>query len=127
MDRPCFEITFPTHTPLLNANSRNHWSKNAKITKNLRQLSGELTRDIPFLGKIYVSATFFPPDKRRRDAPNVLYLSSKAIIDGIVDSKIIPDDCDKYVRGLELLPGDRVIRGGQVVVRIFQMGGDVDA
>lgn len=32
------------------------------------------------------------PDKRRRDAANLIH-SCKAAIDGVVDSGLIPDDC----------------------------------
>ncbi len=116
-----FKIEFPPGTALLNVNQRNHWSKNAKVTAGLRQLSFLLARGITRLEKARIRATYYPPDNRRRDSSYVLYLSPKPIIDGIVDAGILSDDCDKYMRGLELLPGDCIVKGGQVVIEIIEV------
>lgn len=121
-----FKLTFPPGFPLLSANGREHWSRRARKTANLRQMSYALSRQarIPQLEEVDIIATYFPPDRRRRDAPNVLAPSSKACIDGMVDAGVIPDDRDKYVRSVKFIPGQTIVRGGQLVIEIAEAGGD---
>ena len=110
--------------PLLNVNDHHsHWSQRAKTVKALRKLAkDEFTwRDIPKMEKVKIRVTFYPPNNRRRDSPNVLYATSKPLIDGIVDSGVLKDDSDKIVRGIELVPGDRVVRDGQIVLEIWEV------
>lgn len=45
----------------------------------------------PISGKAVVDYQFFVPDKRRRDSANMVQ-SCKAMIDGVVDAKMIPGD-----------------------------------
>ncbi len=116
-----FRLEYPPGTPLFNVNSREHWTKRAKITKDLRELTRVLAKDIPPMGAIRVRATFFSPDNRRRDAPNVLYFSSKACIDGLVDCHVIVDDNDNYLKSLELCPGARKVPGGQLVIEVIEV------
>lgn len=120
---PIFKIAFPPGMPLLNANDRVHWSKRAKTSADLRLLgrSEAQWRAIPHLGKVRIRVTYYPPNNRRRDSPNVLFATSKPLIDGIVDAGVLKDDSDKYVRGLELIPGDHVVRDGQVVMEIWEV------
>jgi crossover junction endodeoxyribonuclease RusA len=109
--------------PLLNCNDRDHWSKRAKTAALLRQIGrDEVERnEIPCLDKVRIRVTFYPPNNRRRDSPNVLFATSKPIIDGIVDAGVLKDDSDKFVRGLELVPGDHVVPAGQVVLEIWEV------
>lgn len=118
-----FRIEFPAGIPLLNANVKQHWSKSAPVTRDLRRLSWALAKrqKIPHLERARFTFTYYPPDRRRRDTPNVLYLTSKACIDGFVDAGVLTDDADKYVRGLALLPGDEIVRRGQVVADIEEV------
>lgn len=43
-------------------------------------------------------AEFRFPTNHRRDTPN-LYPTAKAIVDGLVDAGLLPDDCDGVVEG----------------------------
>lgn len=119
-----FKIEFPAGMPLLNANDRTHWSKRAHLTSDIRMLSRNLSGHIPRLECVKIRVTFYPPNNRRRDSPNVLFPTSKAIIDGIVDAGVLKDDSDRFVKSLELIPGDRVIRDGQVVVELIEVAND---
>src|SRR5215472_4506223 len=90
-----FKIEFPAGMPLLNANDRTHWSKRAHVTSDLRMTARNLASHLPHLGKVRIRITFYPPNNRRRDSPNVLFPTSKALIDGIVDAGVLKDDSDK--------------------------------
>lgn len=119
-----YTITFPPGFPLINVNGREHWAKRAKATAGIREMACLLARDIPAMGKVAIRAIYYPGDRRKkRDSPNVLYLSSKAAIDGIVDAKVIVDDCDEYVRSLSLFPGGHIVKGGQMVIEIEECRG----
>jgi crossover junction endodeoxyribonuclease RusA len=84
----------------INANSRLHHHAKAKLTKAWRDatraqadvLSGGWT--IPV--HIVVSIRF--PNNIRRDVGNY-YPTAKAIVDGLVDAGVLPDDDDKHVVG----------------------------
>lgn len=109
--------------PLLNVNDhKSHWSKKANITSTLRMTARNLACNIPPLGKVKIRAILYPPDNRRRDSPNALFATSKPLIDGIVDAGVLSDDNDRVVKSLELMPGDHVVRGGQVVLEIEEIG-----
>lgn len=110
--------------PLLNANDRVHWTKRAHLTADIRMLSRNLSSHIPRMDKVKIRATYYPPDNRRRDMSN-LFLTVKAAVDGLVDSGVLKDDSDKYVRGHELLPGDHVVKGGQMIIEVIDVGDSV--
>jgi hypothetical protein len=44
------------------------------------------------------------------------------ILDGVVDAGVLADDNDRVVRGTELVPGDRVIPLGQMVIELEEAG-----
>ena len=120
-----YRLEFPPGTTLINVNSREHYRTRAKVTKSLRAMGCSLARAqrIPRLERARVKAFYFPPDRRRRDSSNVLFLSVKACLDGCTDAGIWADDNDKVVAGIELVPGDHIVRGGQMVVIIEEVSG----
>jgi crossover junction endodeoxyribonuclease RusA len=95
------------HVPrewLLNANQRLHWRQKAERSRALRTLalseSGRHRKpfDVPAVCTVIVAW----PDKRRRDAHNLMP-TIKACIDGIVDSgSWLHDDSDEWLRGPDL-------------------------
>lgn len=109
---------------MTNANGREHWSKKARTGASLREISWALAKQqrIPPLPRVGFVFSYLPPDRRRRDTPNVLYAASKSCIDGVVDAGIIPDDNDRYVRYLTFRPGDIIVPRGQMVMEIFEVG-----
>jgi len=109
---------------LLSSNARNHWSKDAHIASNLRKLAFELAKDAeipPIMGSVHIRVIYYPPDRRKRDSPNLLFKSSKPAIDGFVDFGVIPDDNDRIVKSLELLPSPEIVKGGQMVIEIEEL------
>lgn len=120
MTNRVFKIEFPPGMPLLNANDRLHWTKRAHLTSDIRVLSRNLSSHIPRMDKVKIRATYYPPNNRRRDMSN-LFLTVKAAVDGFVDSGVLKDDSDKYVRGHELVPGDHIVKDGQLVIEIWEI------
>lgn len=108
--------------PNVNDHHSSRWAR-AKMIRDIRGTTRELAvaADIPPLTRIGVVATFYAADRRRRDAPNILYLTSKSMIDGLVDAGVIPDDNDKIVKYLVLLPGEEKIPGSQVVIEVVDL------
>jgi Holliday junction resolvase RusA-like endonuclease len=106
--------------PLLNANMREHWSKRAHLTSDIRILSRNLSSHIPRLEKVKIRAVYYAPNNRRRDMSNI-FPSVKAAVDGLTDSGVLKDDSDRYVVSLELLRGEGIIPGGQLVIEVISV------
>jgi crossover junction endodeoxyribonuclease RusA len=119
-----FKIEFPPGMPLLNANMREHWSKRAHLTSDIRILSRNLSSHIPRLEKVKIRAVYYAPNNRRRDMSNI-FPSVKAAVDGLTDSGVLKDDSDRYVVSLELLRGEGIIPGGQLVIEVIDVGDSV--
>jgi crossover junction endodeoxyribonuclease RusA len=120
-----FTLEYPPGTPVLNINRHKHWRVTSPVTRDLRTLTAILARkqEIPALGQVHVRVWYFPPDRRRRDSPNVTFWTSKACIDGLVDAGVLADDCDRVIRSLDLRPGDTVIKGGRLVIELEELEG----
>ena len=65
-------------------------------------------------GPVHMHVTLHPPDRRRRDVDNY----AKALLDGIVEAKVIADD--SQVMDLRLAWGN-VVPGGKAVVTIMEL------
>lgn len=108
---------------ILSANQRQHWAHKARTTTKLRSLAHYTT--IPHihhlrlepLGRAHLTVRVGWPDKRRRDVAN-LSPTIKALIDGIVDAGLLPDDDDRHLVGPDLRPYVAGKRG--VVVLDFE-------
>ncbi|NYF44666.1 hypothetical protein [Streptosporangium sandarakinum] len=105
---------------LLNANGRGHWRARHQVTKTLRETACWLTRaaKIPPLEFAEMTAVYEPPDQRRRDPAN-LYPSWKAVVDGVVDAGVLPDDDAKHLDGPHMKLGE-VHPGGRLVLYIHE-------
>lgn len=80
----------------LSPNSRTHWAKKARAVKYYRTLAMVVARNAvgrrgPGWERAEARATFYVPDKRRRDPTN-LSASLKAAWDGFVDAGVLTDD-----------------------------------
>lgn len=118
-----FELKFPPGMPVLSANDRLSWRKKAQITASLRMIgrAEASSRNFPKFTCVRIKVIYYPPDNRRRDTPNVAFATSKPLIDGIVEAGLLKDDSDRIVKSLELVPGDHVVRGGQIVIKIEEV------
>lgn len=85
--------------PPLSANQRfGHWAQRAKIVKAVRQEGMVRARAARLHPQRHITVRLYyqPRDRRRRD-PSNLMPTQKAILDGLVDAGVVPDDCPPYV------------------------------
>ncbi|MEJ6549861.1 hypothetical protein PQI66_09925 [Corynebacterium sp. USCH3] len=84
--------------PPLNLNQRLHWRKKAAITRELRREAWVRARGmrLGLYPHITVTLHWQAPDRRRRDSINPTP-THKALVDGLVDAGVIPDDTPQYV------------------------------
>jgi Holliday junction resolvase RusA-like endonuclease len=115
-----FRIELPAGMPLLNANGREHWTKRANLVSTIRMTARNLSSHIPRLDKVKIRAIYYAPNNRRRDMSN-LFPSVKSAVDGLVDSGVLKDDSDRYVVSLEMLRGEGIVTGGQLVIEVEDM------
>lgn len=89
-------IRFPQPAELLNLNQRWHWARKAKVTKAWRTTAGYCAPKSRKLPPSEVHVTIDVADRRRRD-PSNLFPTVKAIVDGLVDAGLWPDDNADWV------------------------------
>ncbi|GHE33208.1 hypothetical protein GCM10017673_40170 [Streptosporangium violaceochromogenes] len=114
-------ITLTAGTDLLNSNQRLHHRPKSVLTKALRKAGKEAAEKaaVPALTRAHMFGIYCPPDRRRRDPAN-LYPSFKALIDGVVDAGVLPDDDDRHLVGPDMRLGPAV-RGGQLRLLIVEL------
>lgn len=98
-----WQLPLSIRTPPLSANGREHWRVKADTTAALRFEAKVRVRaaNLPKCTRIQFRLVYQPADRRRRDPSNFMP-TQKPLLDGVVDSGIIPDDCPPYVD--ELMP-----------------------
>lgn len=84
---------------LLTANQRLHYQPRRERTAYWRTRAAALV--VPRFATARIVVTFAFPDRRRRDVAN-LYPTAKAIVDGLVDAGLLPDDNDQHLTGPDL-------------------------
>lgn len=116
-----FTLEMPAGERLLSLNDRVHWSKRARVTRDLRTTAGWLAKaaKIPPLDRVSIVAEYQPPRNGRRD-PDNLMPAVKAAIDGCVNAKIIPDDSSVHVTSVTCAIGEPYPRG-RLVLRITEV------
>ena len=92
-----------TRSKLITANDKLHWAARARLTKQIRQwgyLLGREGEGVARLGLTHarVEVEFAYPDRRRRDRSN-LSPTVKALMDGLIDAGLLPDDADRFLDG----------------------------
>ncbi len=117
--RPCHPgtggepvVTYTVHLPSLaplSLNDRGHWTRRAGATRDWREIARLCVKAdrVPRLARADIRLVATPPDRRRRDRTN-LSPTYKAVVDGVVDAGVIPDDTPEFVdeHMPELLPSD---------------------
>lgn len=101
----------------LSMNDRLHPQARSKRTKLWRLLAAKSARNLQQVERARVLIYYRFPTNHRREVNNLMP-TSKAIVDGLVDAGVFPDDSDKYVVG----PDNRrePINGPhQVIVRVY--------
>ena len=109
-------FTFPAPCDLLNANQRMHWAKKARLTRDWRWTAHRRAQQASLspLARAHITVTLSFPDRRRRDVNNY-QPTAKAIVDGLVDAGVLPDDSDAYLVGPDMRAGERSSEGWVVV------------
>lgn len=98
----------------LNMNQRLHWAVKAERTRNWRTLARftAAQHKIPTgLDRVHIMAYVHRTDNRSFDAHNYLP-TAKAIVDGLVDHKLIDDDDNSRLTGPDMRPGDKREQAG---------------
>ncbi|WP_336214423.1 hypothetical protein [Nonomuraea sp. LPB2021202275-12-8] len=121
---PDWTVELPPGLKLLNSNQRPHPMVRAKLTRVLREAGQRAAAEagIPHMERVYVICELRPSDRRRRD-PGNWYPSAKAAVDGgLVDAGALDDDDHTRLIGPDMRLGE-VVRGSQLVLHIWDIGG----
>jgi crossover junction endodeoxyribonuclease RusA len=97
-------VTFPDPCKRLSMNDRMHWARRAGITSKWRQAAHMYARQqgrTGELGPSNVKVTFEVPDAGRRRDPSNAMPTVKALVDGLVDAGMWPDDNSDWVTIIE--------------------------
>jgi len=95
----------------VSANDRGHWRPRAALVAEWRRAGAIYARKarLPRIdGTVVLTALVHRIDNRRADAAN-MYPTIKAVIDGVVDHGVLPDDANKYVTATVIKPGPKVL------------------
>jgi crossover junction endodeoxyribonuclease RusA len=78
----------------LSLNDRAHWGAKAAMTARWRAATFWAAKEarVPQATGVRVGLIYAPRDSRRRDADN-LVAALKPCCDGLVDARVVPDDC----------------------------------
>jgi crossover junction endodeoxyribonuclease RusA len=107
------------HAMTLSANGRQHWAQKARATRNLRTLAAH-SADQQMVGRgirydrAHLTVHVGWPTRHRRDVANISP-TIKALIDGIVDAGLLPDDDDTHLIGPDLRPYFAGVKGHVVL------------
>lgn len=91
------EFTVPKEM-WLSSNQRDHWAVKSERTRYLRELAAAKGRGIGPLGTTHVAAFIGYPRNGRADPSNA-HPTTKALIDGLTDAGVWPDDDSTHVLG----------------------------
>lgn len=106
---------------LLSANTRHHWSVNREVARTWRRLAATAARaqGIPTMRRARIVVTFHKATNRRYDPGNLAPVS-KAIVDGLVDAGVLPDDSHDYLVGPDHRAGGKTTTP-HVVISITEL------
>lgn len=102
----------------LTANGRYHWATRARATKALRERAhAEALRHKPLQTPVHAVATIRYKTNGRADPANAAP-TVKALIDGIVDGGLIPDDDHTHLIGPDFRRGEAHGQAGTHIITI---------
>jgi crossover junction endodeoxyribonuclease RusA len=104
-----FTLTIPAPAIWLNANQRTDLRRQTPDRRAWRDAGRvyAMQAKLPKLQRAHLLAELRFSDERRRDVHN-LYPSIKALVDGLIDYGLLPDDSHHYLVGPDLRYGPRV-------------------
>jgi crossover junction endodeoxyribonuclease RusA len=104
------QFEYTVTTPLLTANAqrRLHFQQVASIVRDTRESSYILAKQAKIPHCLKVRIAIFPGQAKGRLADPMNHSpSAKAVIDGLVDAKVIPDDSGLYVERICMYAPER--------------------
>lgn len=108
----------------LNLNVHAHRQQQATLSRRWRQAAwaAALEAKLPKVDHAQVQLHLLAPDRRRRDADN-LAPTSKAVVDGLRDAGVLPDDSTDVIDHLmpAIHPPSRARKGPRWVVVIVEL------
>lgn len=113
-----YRLEIPAGGGWVTLNQRQHWRVKARLTKHYRQLGQvmSLHARLPRLATpAYLIAELRFASAHRRD-PHNWVPTAKAVLDGMVDAGVFPDDDHKHVTGPDMRLGPPVPRGKEHLV-----------
>lgn len=126
-----FTIELPPGLPLLSLNDRKHWAARNAATRRLKEAAWAMAlkaRSSPEfvarpMDRAVITVEYQPPDRRRRD-PDNLAPAGKALIDGLVAAKVLPDDDGKHVAAVRYVIGPLypLHPRGRVILHVREIG-----
>lgn len=125
-EKHTIELPAPEPGFWLSSNDRPHWVERNRLTQTWRTIAAWQFRSarIPAMKKATIRATICRNDRRKADAHNMMP-TIKAVIDGIVDAGVLPDDSNEFVPEVTTVAGPRVSKraypGGLMVVTITEV------
>lgn len=93
--------------PWLNANDRLHWNTRARLVRTWRTRGSWQLRTLPRMDAARIICELRLSKRTRRD-PSNWAPTAKALVDGMVDADILPDDDSTRVIGPDLRRGPTV-------------------
>ena len=103
----------------LNATQRLHGAQRSVKTRLLRGAAKTRAKSLDPMQRARLTVEIGWPDKRRRDAHNLMP-TLKACIDGFVDAGVLPDDSDAHLVGPDLRPYVAGIKGAVHLTFTFE-------
>jgi crossover junction endodeoxyribonuclease RusA len=128
-DTRIWELTIPAPAKWLNANDRVDLRRQTPDRRAWRDAGRvyALQAKLPRLQRAHLIAELRFADDRRRDVHN-LYPSIKALVDGLIDYGLLPDDNHRHLVGPDLRYGPKVAkRPGGISGEVFLTIRDLDA
>ena len=113
-----YVVVLPWTGPPLSLNDRGNWRSKARQTAQVRSATGWAVKAarVPFLSRCEVLLTYYPRDRRRRDADN-LVATLKVCADAMVDAGVCLDDTpDLMVKKMPVI--GPVVKGGRLTLTI---------
>lgn len=116
-------VLFRLGRPWLSANDRLHWNTRARITRMWRSTASWQARGLPKMDGAHIVCELRLHGRYRRDAGNWAP-TAKAVVDGLVDAQVLPDDNDDTITGPDLRRGPKaaVVGDEQLIVHLWPTG-----
>jgi len=112
------QLFVPAPAAWINANDRMHWRPKARLTKAWRMAAHIHARvnGLPQgMCRVQVTAYVMKPTARAYDAHNLMP-TAKAVMDGLVDYGLIPDDTNAHLVGPDIREGGKGAPGLRIVI-----------